>query len=72
MAFLAPTGAVERDSERERPKSWLSPSAIIKLRRVGWSDRRVCGKVAWSDRRERAVAAREKMGWQQRAECRFF
>ena len=30
MAFLAPTGAVERDSERERPKSWLSPSAIIK------------------------------------------
>ena len=32
MAFLAPTGAVERDSERERPKSWLSPSAIIKLR----------------------------------------
>ena len=70
MAFLAPTGAVERDSERERPKSWLSPSAIIKLRRVGWSD--VWGKVGWSDRRERAVAAREKVGWQQRAEWSFF
>ena len=57
MAFLAPTGAVERDSERERPKSWLSPSAIIKLREWVGSD--VNALLASRLRRERAVAARD-------------